>query len=226
MLLKRLVLLFVPVFILTFYSSAQYKWDIGLKTSSFELERFQLEVRYHLKSPYTITATLMNGSRYFGDYHLSKVYNDSLIDVTNYYHSTTNTALKFGIQRKIGFLASDVFYAGATIGFGFEQIRSSNYVSTYSVGDSTGDYTYPHYFLDWDELSSSQNTIQMKAISAQLGLTFGMDVPLTKRFSINAEIGMLGHYRQNLDYQTSIITLLPTISGGVRYRFGKREELD
>ncbi len=224
MYLKRNLLLFGSVLFFAFHSSAQYKWDIGLKTSSFDKERFQLEARYHLESPYTLTAAFISGSRGSGSYQTSHVYNDSLVDVTYNNHISNNYGLKFGVQRKLGFLASDVFYAGATIGFGYEQQRSSLHTSTYSVGDSTGTYPYPYYYQTWNELSSVSNVHLMEAINAQLGLSFGMDVPLTKRFSINAEIGFAGYYSRSLTYQLSIITLQPTVSGGVRYRFGKRAE--
>lgn len=223
MYLKRHLLLFGTVSFFAFHSSAQYKWDIGLKTSSFDLERFQLEARYHLDSPYTLTGTFVTGSNAYGSYHTTQVYNDSLVDINNYTFHSTNYGLKLGVQRKLGFLASDVFYAGATMGFGYEQHRNTSYTATYSVEDPSSNSLYPSYHQDWNEISSNYNEYRADAVNVQLGLTFGMDVPLTKRFSINAEIGLAGYYSRHLDYQLSVITLQPTVSGGVRYRFGKKE---
>lgn len=204
-------------------SFAQYKYDIGLKASSYEMERFQLEGRLHLNNPYSIVVTLSNGSRGHGNYHVTPYYNDSLFDVSSNYSNANNTSLKIGVQRKLGFLATNVFYAGASVGFGFEQRNSFLHSATYSVGDSMP--TMPPYnYIHWEEINSDDKLNRTKSINTQLALSFGMDVPITKRISINAEIGLAGIYQHSLDYPSSIITFHPNVSGGLRYSFGKREE--
>ncbi|MDG1330853.1 MAG: hypothetical protein P8P74_00875 [Crocinitomicaceae bacterium] len=214
------------LFIFIFVSSAsfaQYKYDIGLKASSYEMERLQLESRFHLNNRYSIVVTLATGSRSYGSSSQTSFYSDSLFDLTqNHFRATSNT-LKIGIQRKLGFLASDVFYAGATIGFGHEQQQNRSYTATYFVQSDSTLSGSPYLYNDWNEISSSDDLNRTSAINAQLGISFGMDIPLTKRFSINAEIAFAGIYKKSLDYPQSFIDLQGNVSGGLRYSFGKRE---
>lgn len=211
----------LSIFILVSSSSiAQYKYDIGLKVSSYDMERFQLEQRFHLDNPYSIVVTLASGSQGSGDYHQSAAYSDSLFDVTQSYRNDVNNVLKIGVQRKLGFLATDVFYAGATLGFGFEKQRSTLNSATYLIKDSSEIYPYfPNPNL---VVSSSENSFTSNSINVQAGLSFGMDVPITKRFSINAEVTFAAIYEKSFDYSTSYIFLRSSLSGGLRYCFGKR----
>lgn len=201
-------------------SFAQYKYDIGLRASSYDMERFQLEQRFHLDSPYSIVVTFASGSSSSGSYSQTPVYNDSLITISNFNYTIQNNALKVGVQRKLGFLATDVFYAGATLGIGYERGQNRSYSSTFSIGDSIVD---PNpYMYSWNEISSESFQNNTKALNAQLGLSVGMDVPISKRFSINAEIGLAGIFRNSFTYDYSIINLSGTVSGGLRYQFGAR----
>jgi hypothetical protein len=212
--------LFLFIFVAS-SSFAQYKYDIGLKASTYEMERFQVEQRFHLNSPYSIVVTLAIGSRNTGNQGVSPYYSDSLFNFTNNQFSATNNALKIGVQRKLGFFATDVFYAGATIGIGFEQQTSRSFTATYSVGDSMP--LQNHYLYDWEEINSANDLTNTNAVNGQLALSFGMDVPLSKRFSINAEIAIAGLYQNSLDNSFSSINMIGSFSGGLRYQFGKRE---
>lgn len=204
-------------------SIAQYKYDIGLRASTYDLERFQLDARLHFDSPYSLVFSLANGSRSDGQYTQTPVYNDSLMNINQSFYNTTNNVFKVGVQRKLSFLATDVFYAGATVGFGYDRRRTSNSSSVYIVEtDSMGNLQDP-FLAPWDFQSSDYSDYISRAINAQLGLSFGMDVPISKRFSINAEIGLTGIYSRSLDYPTTIINLLGSVSGGLRYSFGKRK---
>lgn len=203
-------------------SFAQYKYDIGLKASTYEMEQFQLEQRFHLDSPYSIVVTLTAGSRYSGAQSQTPLYNDTLFDISNSSFNATSNGIKVGLQRKLGFLATDVFYAGVTLGTSFEQQRSNYYNVTYSVENPDG--TEPNiYGSQWTVINSLVSENSYRAINAQLALSFGMDVPITKRFSINAELAMAGMYSKQLNYSFSSIHLQPSISGGLRYGFGKKE---
>lgn len=204
-------------------SFAQYKYDIGLKASTSDMERFQLEGRFHLDTPYSITATLVSGSRSNSFYYQTPVYGDSLYDVFQSSSHVRNTAIKLGVQRKLGFLATDFFYVGSTIGFGYEQHDNSTFTSKHSYFEDTLiSNPGPYLFGYWNEVESDFNSSRTNSINAQLGLSFGMDVPITKRFSINAELGFSGLMRKNLDYDYTIVMFHGTISGGLRYSFGKR----
>lgn len=217
------ILTLVLVIFVSSNSFAQYKYDIGIRVSSYEMETFQLEQRFHLDNPYSIVATIATGSRGSYNYSQTPVYSDSLVTASSNHYFARNTALKIGLQRKLGFLATDVFYAGATVGVGLENQMSRYYSETFSVQDTL--LPYPHLPFGYSQgISSSENNTNTRAINASLGLSFGMDVPITKRFSINAEIGLAAMYNQSLDYSFTTINLLGTISGGLRYSFGKRAE--
>jgi hypothetical protein len=204
-------------------SFAQYKYDIGLKVSSHDMERFQLEQRFHFDNPYSLVVTIASGSKGSGNYTESPYYNDSLFDLTSNFHNVNNTVLKVGVQRKLGFLATDVFYVGATIGMGYEQQRTNLRTTTYSIGASMPTNPPNHYM--WEEISSIHEQNRTNAINAQIGASFGMDVPISKRFSINAEVAFSGMYERSIEtsYPYTYITLLGSVSGGLRYQFGKRE---
>jgi hypothetical protein len=217
-----IVSFFAFIFVST-TSVAQYKYDIGLRASTYDMERFQLEARFHLDNPYSITAALISGSSGSGSSYISPVYGDSLYFVNQSSSHMNNIGLKVGVQRKLGFLASNMFYAGATVGFGYEKHSSSNYTATHAYFEDTLiSNPGPYFFWYWDEIESEQTHSRTSAINAQLGLSFGMDVPLSKRFSVNAQLGLTALYQNNLDYNYSIITLQGTVSGGLRYSFGKR----
>lgn len=212
------------LFLIIFVSSssfAQYRYDIGLKASTYDMERFQLEQRFHLKSPYSIVVTFAVGSHGNGYNSQTPIYNDSLITASSYYFNTQNNVLKVGVQRKLGFLATDVFYAGATLGVGYERGRNSSYSATYSIGDSIVD---PNpYSYEWNTINYDSFENRTKAINTQLGLSFGMDVPISKRLSINAEVGFSGILTNSITYDYLTLDLLGNISGGLRYQFGKAE---
>lgn len=216
-------------FVFIFVSSAsfaQYKYDIGLKASTFDMERFQLEARFHLNNPYSIVVALANGSQNGGYSSQTPLYNDSLFDITQSGFSSNNNVLKLGVQRKLGFLASDVFYAGAVVGFGYQRRNNSFYTATYSVDSNSSASENPYLSSNWNEISSNNSSSRTSAINAQLALSFGMDVPITKRFSINAEVSFAGIYERLSGeasyYPLSFVHLQSTISGGLRYSFGKR----
>ncbi len=211
---------FLLIIFVSSSSFAQYKYDIGLRASSYSMERFQLEQRFHLKSPYSVVVALVTGWRQTGSSSQTPIYSDSLFTVSNYNYNTQNNALKVGVQRKLGVLATDVFYAGATLGMGYERGQTRWYSATYSVGDSVLDDSF---VLNLHEISSDSFMDDTQAINTQLGLSFGMDVPISKRLSINAEIGFAGILTNSLTYDYSTIDLFGSVTGGLRYQFGKRE---
>ncbi len=201
-------------------SFAQYKYDIGVRTSTYDLERFQLEQRFHFDSPWSITVTLLTGSKFASAISKTPTYSDSLFDDNYEGHDTQNGGIKMGVQRKLGLFATDVFYTGASLGFGVQKQRSTYRSTTYS-NTGTGE-NIPGYNTEISEVSSTFQLYESSEINSQLALSFGMDVPISKRFSINAELGFAGIYSRSLTYDYSSITLFGSVSGGLRYQFGKR----
>ena len=220
--IKIQVLAVITLLILSTSANAQYKHDIGLRMSTFDLQQSQLEYRFHLESPYTIVVSALNGNRGHGTYSQSPLYNDSLFSIAQNGFRKRSYGLNIGVQRKITGLASDVFYVGAHIGGGMLLQDNSLYSAVYAIPDTTG--SNGNYLAQGAyQVSSSSIRDESQWISTQLGLSFGMDVPLTKRFSLNAEISIAGFYDRSLTDAFSSFTLMSAASGGIRYRFGKRE---
>ena len=213
-------ILFSFIFV-TSVSFAQYKYDIGVRTSSYDMERFQLEQRFHFDSPWSLVATLLTGSASDGSFSQTPTYGDSLFDVNTNIYNASNFGLKIGVQRKLGFFATDVFYARASIGIGMEKRRTSSYLSTYS--NPAGGENIPGSNPYITQISSAEEIHELSLFGSQLALSFGMDVPISKRFSINAELGMAGIYSHSLTSALSTINLFGSVSGGLRYQFGVRK---
>ncbi len=215
----RIISLFTFIFVSS-SSFAQYKYDLGLKVSSYEMEQYQFEGRFHLNTPYTITSHISTGTRNRGGY--AQVYNYSDSTMSTYSNSlyAKGTTIKLGIQRKLDFLATNVFYAGATIGLGWEAQRRDIREQTYAIQDSLT-VVYPPIGLN--EINSLQTSRKYSAKTAQMALSFGMDIPLTQHILINTEIAFSGTFYRSDEFSSTSFTLRPMLSGGVRYRFGKRE---
>ena len=200
---------------------SQYKQDIGLKIGSLENERAQLDYRFHLKSPYTILASYCYGTASFTD-ETDVIYSaDSTYLTTSEFQEDWFHTLKIGAQRKFTDFASDVFYAGTTIGAGYFLRRNSDNYAMYSLIDTLPQTQLPDGQIApiWsDEVHQYSRILQM-----QVALTFGMDVPISKRFLINAEVGLIGNYAKGIDNNASYSEVIVGFSGGVRYQFGVRK---
>ena len=215
----RITSLFTFIFVSS-VSFAQYKYDIGLKASTYDLERFQLEQRFHFDSPWSITVTLLTGTKFASAISKTPTYSDSLFDDNYEGHDTQNRGIKMGVQRKLGLFATDVFYTGASLGFGVQKQRSTYRSTTYS-NPGTGE-NIPGYNTEISEVSSTIQLYESSEINSQLALSFGMDVPISKRLSINAELGFAGMFSRSMTYDYSRFNLFGSVSGGLRYQFGVR----
>lgn len=201
-------------------SFAQYKFDIGLKTSTYDMERFQFDSRFHFKSPFSAIISFAAGSKRDSESSRIPIYADSMINYTSSYSKKKNYSLKVGVQRKLRFLEAEVFYVGLTLGAGYSEHFRRFSSETYII-DSIPDYPpYPVYTSD---VSSMESLYSGRTLSTELAISFGMDVPITKRFSINAELGLLTAYRRSLTYSGSFFDQHLSVSGGLRYSFGKRD---
>ena len=196
---------------------AQYNYDVGLKVSTNELERFQLEGRYHFKSPFSLLVFLSRGSELSYNRFQIPLQEDSLYAFQEDHVETTNHSIRIGVQRKLGFLATDAFYVGASLGMGHEKQYSRITSEQHVIDSIVGHQTYSH---DVSVVHLYENT---RALKAELVLSAGMDVPLTNRFSVNAELGLRTFYRKSLNSESSFLSQRMYVSGGLRYSFGKRE---
>lgn len=201
---------------------AQYKYDVGLKIGSLETERAQLDFRFHLTSPYTIISTYAYNSNTWSDEGVYVSYTDSTYTTNSEFHQYWFHTLKIGVQRKISDFASDVFYTGATVGVGYKKQRNSASESTFFFNDTISPPP-PFNYVPGSELSFSELHQYTRTLQAQLALSFGMDVPISKRFLINAEVGLVGNLAKNMAQNGLSAEVTMAFSGGFRYQFGKRE---
>lgn len=212
-------ILFTFIFV-TSVSFAQYRYDIGVRTSTYDLERFQLEQRFHFDSPWSLVVTMTTGGKSDGTYTQTLTYSDSLFDVNFNNSQIRNNGIKMGVQRKLGFFATDVFYTGASLGFGLQKQRDNYSSITYS--NTGAGENIPGFNTEITEVSSTTQLYESSEINSQLALSFGMDVPISKRLSINAELGFAGMFSRSMTYDFSRIDLFGSVSGGLRYQFGVR----
>lgn len=196
---------------------AQYNYDVGLKVSTNELERFQLEGRYHFKSPFSLLIFLSRGSEHRYNQFDIPIQEDSLYAFQEDRIKTTNHSIRIGVQQKLDFLATDAFYVGTSLGMGHEKQYSRISSEQYVIDSIVGHQAYSHI------VSSAHLNENTRALKVELVLSAGMDVPLTNRFSVNAELGLSTFYRKSLNSESSFLSQRMYVSGGPRYSFGKRE---
>lgn len=212
----------LAVLALTHFSFSQYKHDIGLRLSTFEEQELQLDYRFHTKTPYSIVVSAVTGSRGHGNYSQSPIYNDTLFSVAQYGWGLRNYGLNVGVQRRLTGLATDVFYVGANIGTSWQLRDYTRFSGVYSIPDTTG-LNGNYFAYPAAQVSSEWENRETEWLVFQLGLTFGMDVQLTKRIVFNAEISCAGMLEHSLTDNFQYFNLRPVASGGIRYRFGVRE---
>ena len=203
-------------------SYSQRAYDLGLKTSTFNRDRLQLEQRFHLNSNYFLIANFSMG-RHLDVYTTTgDVSGDIIVDQQNYQNQNTFFAGKVGIGHKLTFLPTNFFYLGTSLGIGYEEyLKSEDRILMYF--DDNGESIH----LPTGQPMTQENTQNYSFNSGafyQLYLTFGMDVPLTKRLFINCEVnGSILHSR-NATSAASGLSFIPSVSGGLRYSFGKEIE--
>lgn len=220
--IKTSMLALIMIIFASSNSFAQYKYDIGLRTSSFVQERYQLEQRFHLSTT-TIVGTIAYGSNSERSSRASENYMDSTLMINSVSNHSTFYTVKVGVQKKIDFPESDQFYVGAAVGITLEPFEQNIINSTYRLDSSTLNIpsSYPFYFAE--ELSSEYTRNDWDYLHTRVALSFGMDVPITTRIVINAEASFAAVFRNNLNNSSFYIYLKPAISAGFRYRFGKSD---
>ena len=192
-------------------SFGQYKNDISLKLSSQPYERIQLEYRRHMSSaPFALTGSISYGSHTYHDGDLDVIVPDSFAVYNGFNSSSDFYMINLGIQRTLTFLPNPFFYVGASLGVGYdENLRyETRWDQVWTVDPSTS----PHWEMENLEYTNLESHSQF-LFEGQLSI--GMDVPLLKRWTVNAQIDLstyLGTF-EGLSFE-------PSISGGIRYRFG------
>lgn len=194
---------------------SQFNYDIALKTSSFAQDRLQLEQRFHLKSDYFLITNFNIGR----DLDVFTLVEDvSGDEITNQRNFTTKQRFysgRVGVGKRLTFLPMDFFYCATSIWFGYQEwLNSSNHFYVYY--DENGSNLELETGLPTTTESTFDETFKSGAFY-QLYATLGMDVPVTKRFSINCEVNLSLTYHEAF----SSMSFPLTVSGGLRYSFGK-----
>lgn len=200
-------------------SFSQYKFEVGLKFSSTFEEIIQLEQRFHLKSPYTLTATFAAGTRNISE-NTGAYSNliDSTTVTSSQKHAMNFCTLKFGVQRSISvaFFENDILYVGLTTGFGYQQERSSYYHTNYTTHSNE-----PSQSSDYDETFNGSSRSEILSFRTQLSPSFGVNLPIKKRLLFTSEIGLTGMLSSYIKDSTTSFRVFPFVSSGLFYRFGK-----
>jgi hypothetical protein len=219
-------ILIVIVAIGAFTTKAQstyFKHDIGIRASSYNMERFRLDYRYHLSEKWTFSV-----GGYYGDQsHFS--WNGAYLNDSTYESFTHQITLRaygvtFGAQRKLNFMKHNFYYVGTDIGVG---ITNRKFTFSRFVFVPEGDQTSPSPFFPGigEVLENEFEVSSNNAFNLNNRLFVGADVPIVDRLSFNLEVGMVVNLESaNYNgYSTNYVDLLAFASGGLRYRFGKTE---
>jgi len=202
-----------------FCTRAQYKYDVGLKVSSNHLERFQLEGRFHFRTPYSLMISVNGGSEIASNNIKIPVYSDSLYSYSNSRTERSNISIKTGIQRKLKFPSTDIFYVGSSLGIGFLNRYELRSTGSYII-DSVVNYPPQTYI---QEIDFTETYYSNRSIRTELAFSFGLNAPFSERLSINAEIGLSTYIQSSLtNNESTFFNQFVYASGGLRYSFGKR----
>lgn len=203
-------------------STAQYRYDVGLKLSSYQLDWVQIDVRYHLKSPHSLLLTYSTGTETTNNRTTTPpIFPDSVFHFSGQFTQKVGHTVKFGLQRELDFLETNFFYGGITLGVGYIRKRGSIESTSYLVDSIVNYQTYVF------PLSSSETLFLTRSLRTELALSFGVDVPLTKRLLINGELGLSTNLQTSFNGSESAFLYQQVyISGGVRYALGKKREAD
>jgi len=203
-------------FLLPSTSLAQYNHDIGLKVSTNEYDKFQMEYRWHPNNKWAFTGTVNFGKLYWSDQNWSSIKGDSTIAYVDQNSITKAFTVSIGALRKFHLMEHNFYYAGANIGYGGAVNDFATYRNVYLV-DSTqlffGEYFQTNVL---DRTETHQRTNYHLATTR---LYLGADVPIFGRFSLNVETGyrgMLAMSSQNI----GIFDLQFFATGGLRFQFG------
>jgi len=207
----------------SFAQSDSFKHDIGLKISSWQPERFQLQYRYHFNESWAFSANAYVGTEsiYFsdGDYLIQ----DSLYEMNSSEYRYNTYGVEFGAIRKLNFMKHNFYYVGASAGFG-GATRSSHYnrmVFTVKDADPTMPAA-PFPYLD-EVVDSEYSATIDNAMAAKSKLFVGADFPILDRLSFNCELGMMMNFEFYAKDKFNYFTGAGYFSGGLRYNFGKVE---
>lgn len=203
--------------------TTNFRHDIGIKLSTNQPERFQLQYRFHASEKWAYSANAYFGIRnsYYsnGDY----IIQDSIYEINSLQLQYHSYGIDFGAIRKLSFMKHNFYYVGGSFGVG-ATTRSQHYSRmTYETSSGSPAPPYGVYPLLENLIDSEHNTIIGNSMNVNTRLFIGADVPIVDRLTFNFELGIAGSLEVNTQDQFAIIEIPGYLTGGLRYRFGKTE---
>lgn len=216
--MKKILLPIIATLFAT-VSFAQYNYDFGLKISSFGQNALQIEQRFHLPSSFILTANFTKGGTSQGYGINNGTSGDTIYNVVQNIEQSDFYTGRIGIAKRLTIANNNFFYVGTSVGIGYQEISVVD-ESLLTYYDENGPMSDFETGLNVTSENSRSSTFQSGAFY-QLFMTFGMDIPISKRFSINCEAnGVLSNRLiTNSNDRSTGINL--SVSGGLRYSFGK-----
>lgn len=195
------------------------KHDLGIRVSSFDQERFQLNYRYHKNEKWTFQVTGQYGSS--GNSYYNEKY--SLQDSTNYEisvsgYSYDHYGLSIGLRRNLSFMKHNYYYVGAGLGGGYTELVYSSFSALYEVEPSSD--SYPVF---GDLLESEDERQITKGWHSTARIYTGLDIPILDRLSLNLELGILNNLTGMPESSWMSNTIYGYVSGGLHFNIGKSD---
>ena len=213
-LLKTSIVSLLFVFV-SFTNHAQLKYEVSVLTSTFDHDRIQLQQRFQLVDYTSMVVTL--GYGFFNEastdfYQIS----DSIGKSTENREHLDFFTLKVGAQQSFQIASHRLFYVGGSFGVGVEQRYRRGKSETVDLRSYNEDPGMMYGALNYEVIESSEYNQYGKSIYVRADITFGADIPLTKRLSLNAAVNFTA-FTPQFQYYSGEFGFKASASGGLRY---------
>lgn len=210
----------------TYAQTSSFKHDIGLKFSSYQPEKFQLQYRYHANEKWAFGVNGRFGTRatYYsnGDYLIQ----DSIYELFSTEYRVNSFGIDFNAIRKLSFMKHNFYYVGGSLGVGSTVRRTRDTRTVYEPMEmSPGQQWYGPPFIG--EVIESETYVTLRnSMNFNSRLFVGLDVPIVDRLSFNFELGIsLDAEVGNTDQFNYVSLSVPGyVAGGLRFNFGRIKE--
>lgn len=209
------VLLFPAFVLFTTFSQSQKGYDIGVKTSSFERDRIQLDQRIALNDLYSVIINISGGWQ--SDLSSSSYQTgDSTLTVTDYSTYYRYGSLNIGASRRLGIAGHKLFYVAATIGAGIESKAYSRITTDLKYPEEPSNMGQAYGSIEYDVLATSEYQYFESDWFFRGDIIAGLDIPLAKRLLFNCAANAIFFHSQS-EYGGFLgIKFQPSVSAGIR----------
>lgn len=221
--MKTLIVAFFAFYGASTFAQTQFKHDIGVRFSSDDEERLQLQYRWHKSDKWAFGVTASYGQYGNGNYSLQLEDGDTTYIANSYYYDFQHYSLMVDVVRKLSFMKHNFYYVGASIGGGAIQRNYNSYWARYEAAGDASSSLFPNV---GEEIESERYYDHGGGVSGRARLYVGADVPILDRLTFNLEVGTgLAIARYDSSF-SGYSYWSGSVTGGLRYRFGKAESLN